>query len=522
MSHAVIWDYENNIETELPDMPKGVARVYPASGAVSMLPLTPANNYQQTILFCGGSDMPDQAWGNYSFPFINTWDYPASRDCQRITPEPSDGSPPVYVQDDDLLDSRTMGQFILLPDGKVLIVNGGLNGTAGYASATGETPSYDQMPYGQSLSAGPVFTPAIYDPNAPAGSRWSDRGLSASKIPRLYHSSAILLPDASVLIAGSNPNVDVNLTTTFPTTYQAEIFYPPYFSAQNRPVPKGVPSTLSYGGQPFDIKIPSSSYSGPANDAADKTVVAITRGGFTTHAMNMGQRYMQLKNTYTVNRDGSITLHVAQPPPNANLFQPGPALLWVVINGIPSNGTMLIVGNGQISNQPLLPESELPPSVRLDSVSGTGSNNEHNSGGASTTSRTPLIIGGIIGAIVLIGLAVAGGVWIRKRKAAAAAPSTVAGPSYASGSLARAPKSVYPDVRETRRSSNASAFVPLGQDQGTTWNSSTARLATQSPYSNTAYVEDADPRPSGTASSSRSNLDPYTAAPRSEYGAGRY
>jgi hypothetical protein len=73
--------------------------------------------------------------------------------------------------------------------------------------------------------------------------------------------------------------------------------------------------------------------------------------------MNMGQRYMQLKNTFTVNRDGSITLHVAQPPPNAKLFQPGPALFWVVINGIPSNATMLIVGNGQISNQPLLPES---------------------------------------------------------------------------------------------------------------------------------------------------------------------
>jgi hypothetical protein len=138
----VIWDYENNVETDLPDMPKGVARVYPASGAVAMLPLTPANDYQQTILFCGGSDMPDQAWGNYSFPFINTWDYPASRDCQRITPEPSDGSAPAYAQDDDLLDSRTMGQFILLPDGKILIVNGGLNGTAGYASATGQTPSY--------------------------------------------------------------------------------------------------------------------------------------------------------------------------------------------------------------------------------------------------------------------------------------------------------------------------------------------------------------------------------------------
>jgi hypothetical protein len=318
-----------------------------------------------------------------------------------------------------------------------------------------------------------------------------------------------------VLIAGSNPNVDVNLTTTFPTTYQAEIFYPPYFASRNRPVAQGVPSTLTYGGQYFDVKVPASSYSGSANDAADKTVVAITRGGFTTHAMNMGQRYMQLKNTYTVNRDGSITLHVAQPPPNANLFQPGPALFWVVINGIPSNGTMLIVGNGQISNQPLLPESVLPANVRLDTVSGTGS---HNDGGSNqaTPSRTPFIIGGIVGAIVLVGLAVVvAGMCMRRREGAATA-KTGASPSYTSGSLSGAPKAAYPNVREVR-GSESSAF---GQDPSSAWNSSSARLTT--PYSNAPYAEEADARTSGTAASSRTNFDPYTAAPRSESGPGRY
>ena len=49
-----------------------------------MLPMTPDNNYRQTVLFCGGSDMPDESWGNYSWPFINTWEYPASKDCQRL------------------------------------------------------------------------------------------------------------------------------------------------------------------------------------------------------------------------------------------------------------------------------------------------------------------------------------------------------------------------------------------------------------------------------------------------------
>ncbi|TFY75621.1 hypothetical protein EWM64_g8389, partial [Hericium alpestre] len=319
---TILWDYNANKETPLPDMPGKVIRVYPASGATAMLPLTPANNYNPTVLFCGGSDMPDEAWGNYSNPVIDTWKYPASKDCQRITPEPTDGSTPAYEQDDDMPVGRTMGQFIALPDGTMLVLNGGQNGTAGYATNTGETLSYSEMPFGMSLASAPATQPAIYNPNAPKGQRF--------------------------MVAGSNPNVDVNTTTFFPTTWTAEYFYPPYFSATTRPQPQGVPKTLTYGGKPFDVTIPASSYSGNANDAADNTTVWLMRGGFTTHAMNMGQRSMQLNNTYTVNSDGSILLHVAQPPPNANLFQPGPGMLFVNIAGIPSNATMVSVGNGQI------------------------------------------------------------------------------------------------------------------------------------------------------------------------------
>ena len=58
-------------------MPNGVARVYPASGAVAMLLLTPVNKYTPTVLFCGGFDMPADYHGNYSWPFYvslqNLW-----------------------------------------------------------------------------------------------------------------------------------------------------------------------------------------------------------------------------------------------------------------------------------------------------------------------------------------------------------------------------------------------------------------------------------------------------------------
>ncbi|KAF8121523.1 putative copper radical oxidase [Boletus edulis] len=477
---TILWDPDTNTETPLPDMPGGVARVYPASGAVAMLPLTPANNYTPSIIFCGGSDMPDEYWGNYSFPNYNTWTYPASADCQRLTPEPQDGSAPVYVQDDDMFDGRTMGQFIILPDGTLLVVNGGRNGTAGYAQMTGMTPSFALMPYGESLASGPVGTPAIYNPNMPTGSRWSNAGLGSSNIARLYHSSAILLPDASVLIAGSNPNIDVNLTTVFPTTYTAEIFYPSYFSASVRPKPTGMPSNLTYGGSYFDLTISPSSYTGSANAAAANTTVVLTRGGFTTHAMNMGQRFLQLNNTYTVNSDGSYVVHVAQVPPNPNLLTPGPCLMFVVINGIPSNGTLVIVGNGQIGTQPTSTVSDLPASVENAAAQGTGQGSQ--SGGRST-SRTGAIVGVVIGVVAAVGImgAFVGIIAARRRRAAVRQHPSAAyamGATRAGFTTGGTTMSRYAN---DSRNSNSSAFVPLQQDNPSmAWNASSVSL--QSPY----------------------------------------
>ncbi|KAH9989090.1 glyoxal oxidase [Russula compacta] len=377
---TILWDYDTNVETPLPDMPGQVVRVYPASGANAMLPLTPYNGYNPTIIFCGGQSMPDADWGNYGYPAVNTWTVQASSDCQRITPEPTDGSSPAYVQDDSLPVGRTMSQFIALPDGTLLLLNGGEYGTAGYATQTGQTATTAQMPYGLSLATGPVFQPLIYNPNAPSGSRWSSAGLGSSTIPRLYHSSALLLPDGSIMVAGSNPNPDVNLNITYPTTYTAEYFYPPYFSAKVRPAPQNIPTTLSYGGKPFDITVPSSSYTGDADTAAANTTVWLIRPGFTTHAMNMGQRAVQLNNTFTVQSDGTIILHTAQPPPNPNLFQPGPAFVWVTISGIPSNGTFVTVGNGQIGTQQTSAASVLPASIRSGQSSGNGSSNGNKNG----------------------------------------------------------------------------------------------------------------------------------------------
>jgi len=470
---TIIWNYTTNVETPLPPMPNGVVRVYPASGGNAMLPMTPANNYAQTIIFCGGSNMPADAYGNYSYPAINTWEYPASQDCQRITPEPADGSSPTYVQDDNMLEGRTMGQFIILPDNTLLMINGGANGTAGYAQQTSLTPP-GSMPYAESLAAGPVGRPALYDPNAPAGSRWSNTGLATSNIARLYHSSAILLPDASVMIAGSNPNIDVNLTAPYPTTYTVEYFYPSYFSAPTRPQATGIPPTLSYGGNSFDVSIPPSSYSGSANDAAANTTVVAIRPGFTTHGMNMGQRSLQLNNTYTVNSDGSITLHVSQLPPNPAIYPPGPAYVFVVIKGVPSNGTYVIIGNGQIGTQPTSPVSPLPNSVQLASASGSAGGNSGSTNGAS---HTGMIIGGIVGAVAIIGiLGALFGICLARRRRAANNTEPSRSTEYQTGNAVGVGAASGVIGARDLRNSDSSAFMPLQANSSMTWNASTTHL----------------------------------------------
>ena len=72
---------------------------------------------------------------------------------------------------------------------------------------------------GQSNADNPAFTPVIYDPTAAAGSRFTSAGIPASAIARLYHSTATLTPNGSVLVAGSNPNDNVQ-TRKYPTEYR--------------------------------------------------------------------------------------------------------------------------------------------------------------------------------------------------------------------------------------------------------------------------------------------------------------
>ncbi|KAI0066271.1 glyoxal oxidase [Artomyces pyxidatus] len=340
---TAVLDYKTGTEYRIDDIPDAV-RTYPASAGVVMMPLTPANNWTATIMFCGGSNLQPNQW-------VTNWNiaqYPASQSCVQITPDVS-GS---YVHVDALPENRSMGNLIMLPNGQVLCINGAGTGVAGYGN--------DTWAIGQSYADRPVLDPVMFNASAPAGSQWSRNGFSPSTIPRMYHSVATLLPDGAVLVSGSNPNSDYNLNTKYPTEYRIEKFYPPYFG-QRRPQPNGLPLKLGYGGAPFNVTLSKQDLFDDSKNV-NRTKIVLMRMGFSTHAMNMGQRLIELEKAYTVKTDGSAVLHCSQLPPNPAIFPPGPAYIFVVVNDVPSVGVQIMVGSGQIGEQPIQAPAPLPMS----------------------------------------------------------------------------------------------------------------------------------------------------------------
>lgn len=140
-----IFDYKNNVEHPLANVPFSV-RTYPGSAATAMLPLTPANNYTATILFCGGTNLQPDQW-------VTTWDiasYPADNTYVKMTPDVSTD----WQQDDNLPENRVMGQFVIMPDARLFLVNGIARGTAGYGNTS--------WAIGQAFGQDPIFAPSVF------------------------------------------------------------------------------------------------------------------------------------------------------------------------------------------------------------------------------------------------------------------------------------------------------------------------------------------------------------------------
>ena len=189
----------------------------------------------------------------------------------------------------------------LLADSSVL-VTGGTN-ASGFNSAP--------------TSSG-VLAAEQWNPDSPGS--W--KKLASMSHYRLYHTTALLLPDARVLVAGSGEPAATGLTDDL----TAEIFSPPYlFKADGtpatRPVISSVPATLAYA-MPFTVGTAS---------AAEITKVMLVRLSAVTHAFDMNQRGVRLN--FSVG-GGSLT---ATAPLNNRLAPPGHYMLFIVnSSGVPS------------------------------------------------------------------------------------------------------------------------------------------------------------------------------------------
>jgi len=236
---------------------------------------------------------------------------------------------------------RVMTDAILLPDGKILITGGGRSGQSGGLLAHFKGIGKGVEGKG---ALGPVLAPESLDPEKittdlaelkklsrkPTQERNGWSVMCKKIVERLYHTTALLLPDGRVLIAGHDGHL--NMLPYDTTHYELELYSPPYLFRGQRPNILAAPAAISYGEQ-FVIH---------SNDAKRIESVAIIRQGSTTHQTNSDQRYVGLA---IIERNENSLKLIA--PPNGWVAPPGYYMLFILVeDGTPSIAHWVQVGSG--------------------------------------------------------------------------------------------------------------------------------------------------------------------------------
>ena len=229
---------------------------------------------------------------------------------------------------------RAYHNLTLLPDGTVL--------------ASGGSSRSDGVDLSRS-----VLPAEIWNPDTET---WTT--VDSLQNGRQYHSTALLLPDGRVLMAGGGAvggGTDVE---------NGEIYSPPYLFKGPRPQITAAPASMTYGGASTSAR----------RTPPRSSSVSLIRSPSVTHALDMNQRFQFLSFTASA---GKVTV---QAPANANLAPPGDYMLFLVdTNGVPSVGSFV--------RQSPAPQSgdTTPPTVSLTAPTAGSTRRRH----ASTSRRTP-------------------------------------------------------------------------------------------------------------------------------------
>ncbi|XVF73866.1 hypothetical protein PTKIN_Ptkin13bG0015800 [Pterospermum kingtungense] len=311
-NRAILLDYVNNkVVKTYPAIPGGDPRSYPSTGSAVLLPLKnlQAPAVEAEVFICGGAPKGShiQALRNKFIEALNT--------CARI--KITDPKPQWVMETMPL--ARVMGDMILLPNSNVLLINGAGSGTAGWE-----------------LGRNPVLNPVLYKPDNKIGTRFETQ--NPTTIPRMYHSTAALLRDGRVLVGGSNPHALYNFTKVlFPTELSLESFSPGYLDAKFinlRPIIV-TPKSMSLINYRKKLTVQVVIKGRVAQNLVSVTMVA---PAFNTHSFSMNQRLLVLGND-KLTALGKSTYNIdVVTPPSGNLAPTGFYLLFVVHQGIPSQG----------------------------------------------------------------------------------------------------------------------------------------------------------------------------------------
>ncbi|KAL3893899.1 MAG: hypothetical protein SGCHY_005577, partial [Lobulomycetales sp.] len=325
------------------------SRNYPGSGNIVLLPLDPANEYKAEFVMCGGN------------AFDRGRDSEAFDSCGLIEPLAENPTWQYFL----MPARRTMLDFVALPSEEFLVINGARRGTAGTDLVWFGRASHDAW---------------IFDPKEADNALKFKRPAGTSPIARVYHSVALLLPNATVWVAGSSPGREGG-TIQYPTEFRSEI-YTPYYLLGNpvRPEFYSVGVELGWNarteiqyGQVLTLRIKRKASTADTS----KLRIMVVNSGFTTHAQNSHQRLVileyellhgglcpdqectgdsclrdQLATQASCYQEFTVTT-----PPRAALAPPGWYLLFVVDDKVPSEGQWMQLGGDPANFKDFLPSS---------------------------------------------------------------------------------------------------------------------------------------------------------------------
>ncbi len=260
-----LWDFTANTYQTVPGLTDDTRR---DMGASVMLP--PAQD--QRIMVIGGGDQ---------FAIVGAVSSTAIADLKLANP--------AFVPGPSLDAAKMYPSAVILPDSTVL-ATGGATKSVNYGGT-------------------PVTSTQIFNPKTNA---WTK--MASATVGRVYHSSAILLPDGRVATFGGNPLNSFEM--------RIEVFTPPYLETGTaRPTLSGGVNDLNYG----DF----ANYT--TTQASAIRNVVLVRPGSATHSSDPNQRLIDVKFTRTAN-GVAVTM-----PVEPNLAPPGWYLMHVVDSaGVPS------------------------------------------------------------------------------------------------------------------------------------------------------------------------------------------